>query len=218
MEVKPGGEASVDFLLSLATERYEITVTASEQHETTFESFQDVESLNAYDLAEGTAISLGEALDHRVGTGIAKRSFGPGSSRPIIRGFDGDRVLIMEDGINTGTLSSQSGDHGELINVGQLARLEIVKGPATLLYSGNAMGGTVNAISRHHEHHPPPTRRLSRIPLGFRRDRECASGRECGLRAWCRKDDAVGPRRRDSHGRLHSAGTTARSSIPGRSS
>ena len=156
VEVDSGGSASVEFLLSLATERYEITVTASEQHEPTFESFQDVESLNAYDLSEVTAISLGEALDHRVGTGIAKRSFGPGSSRPIIRGFDGDRVLIMEDGINTGTLSSQSGDHGELVNVGQLARLEIVKGPATLLYSGNAMGGTVNAISRHHEHHPHP--------------------------------------------------------------
>ena len=156
VEVESGRSASVDFLLSLATERYEITVTASERHETTFESFQDVESLDAYDLAEGTAISLGEALDNRVGTGIAKRSFGPGSSRPIIRGFDGDRVLIMEDGINTGTLSSQSGDHGEVVNVGQLARLEIVKGPATLLYSGNAMGGTVNAISRHHEHHPHP--------------------------------------------------------------
>ena len=156
VEVESGSAASVDFLLSLATERYEITVTASERHEPTFESFQDVESLNAYDLSEVTAISLGEALDHRVGTGIAKRSFGPGNSRPIIRGFDGDRVLIMEDGINTGTLSSQSGDHGELVNVGQLARLEIVKGPAALLYSGNAMGGTVNAISRHHEHHPHP--------------------------------------------------------------
>ena len=156
VEVESGSAASVDFLLSLSTDRYEITVTASERHETTFESFQDVESLDAYELSELTAISLGEALDHRVGTGIAKRSFGPGSGRPIIRGFDGDRVLIMEDGINTGTLSSQSGDHGELVNVGQLARLEIVKGPATLLYSGNAMGGTVNAISRHHEHHPHP--------------------------------------------------------------
>ena len=92
-------------------------------------------------------------LDHRVGTGIAKRGFGPGPARPIVRGFDGDRVLIMEDGIRTGTLSSQSGDHGEMINPAQLERLEIVKGPATLLYSGNAMGGTVNAISRHHEAH-----------------------------------------------------------------
>ena len=100
--------------------------------------------------------SLGEALDHRVGTGIAKRSFGPGSSRPIIRGFDGDRVLVMEDGIRTGTLSSQSGDHGEVLNTGQLDRLEIVKGPATLLYGSNAMGGTVNAVSRHHAFHQHP--------------------------------------------------------------
>ncbi len=156
VNIAAGSEASLDFLLSIAAERYEITVTASERHETTFESFQDVESLNAYDLAEVPASSLGEALDQRVGAGIAKRSFGPGSSRPIIRGFDGDRVLIMEDGISTGTLSSQSGDHGEVVNVGQLARLEIVKGPATLLYSGNAMGGTVNAVSRHHEHHRHP--------------------------------------------------------------
>ncbi len=154
--VEPGSRATLDFLIALVTERYEITVTASENHETPFESFQDVESLDAYDLTELQGTSLGEALDHQVGTGIAKRSFGPGSSRPIIRGFDGDRVLIMEDGINTGTLSSQSGDHGEVLNVGQIARLEIVKGPATLLYSGNAMGGTVNAISRHHEHHRHP--------------------------------------------------------------
>jgi iron complex outermembrane receptor protein len=59
----------------------------------------------------------------------------------------------MQDGIRTGSLSSQSGDHGELINPAQLERLEVVKGPATLLYSGNAMGGTVNAVSRHHALH-----------------------------------------------------------------
>ncbi len=154
--VEAGGEASVEFRLSLTAEKQEITVTASAKHETVLESFQDVESFDAYDLAESTAASLGEALDNRVGTGIAKRSFGPGNSRPIIRGFDGDRVLIMEDGISTGTLSSQSGDHGEVMNIAQLDRLEVVKGPATLLYSGNAMGGTVNAISRHHEHEPHP--------------------------------------------------------------
>ena len=156
VEIEEGTEASLDFLLSITAQKHEITVTASEHHETTIESFQDVESLDAYDLAESAAVSLGEVLDNRVGAGIAKRSFGPGSARPIIRGFDGDRVLIMEDGIRTGTLSSQSGDHGEVVNVAQLDRLEIVKGPATLLYSGNAMGGTVNAVSRHHEHHRHP--------------------------------------------------------------
>ncbi|MSO50715.1 MAG: TonB-dependent receptor, partial [Acidobacteria bacterium] len=79
--------------------------------------------------------------------GVAKRSFGPGSSRPVIRGFDGDRVLIMQDGVRTGDLSSQSGDHGVSIDPGGLQRLEVVKGPATLLYGSNAIGGVVNAIT-----------------------------------------------------------------------
>lgn len=151
--IEAGQTAEADFLLVLAPPQYEITVTGSEKRETTFESFQSVESIGPHELSQSTEVSLGEMLDHRVGTGIAKRGFGPGPARPIVRGFDGDRVLIMEDGIRTGTLSSQSGDHGEMINPAQLERLEIVKGPATLLYSGNAMGGTVNAISRHHEAH-----------------------------------------------------------------
>ena len=87
-------------------------MTGSEKRETTFESFQSVESIGPHELGQSTDISLGEPLDHRVGTGIAKRGFGPGPSRPIVRGFDGDRVLIMEDGVRTGTLSSQSGDRG----------------------------------------------------------------------------------------------------------
>jgi len=153
VHLSAGQTSTVDFTLRLSDSRYEITVTASENEKATFESFQSVDSYGSHELAESTDVSLGEALDHQVGTGIAKRSFGPGSSRPIIRGFDGDRVLVMEDGIQTGTLSSQSGDHGELINPAQLERLEIVKGPAMLLYSGSAMGGTVNAVSRHHALH-----------------------------------------------------------------
>ena len=156
VDVSSGGEATADFTLGLMTEKYEITVTASGKEETAFESFNSVDSFDAYDLAFSRDVSLGEALDQKVGTGIAKRSFGPGSSRPIIRGFDGDRVLIMEDGIRTGSLSSQSGDHGEAVNPALLERLEVVKGPATLLYSGNAIGGTVNAVSRHHEMHRHP--------------------------------------------------------------
>ena len=156
VEVRAGGTATADFMLTLTAMHEEITVTASEKHETAFESFGSVDSFNAQELSLSRDVSLGEALDHKVGTGIAKRSFGPGSSRPIVRGFDGDRVLVMEDGIRTGTLSSQSGDHGEVVNTAQLERLEVVKGPATLLYSGNAIGGTVNAIGRHHEIHRHP--------------------------------------------------------------
>ncbi len=156
VEVRAGGTATADFTLALTSLHEEITVTASEKQETAFESFGSVDSFNAQQLSLSRDVSLGEALDHKVGTGIAKRSFGPGASRPIIRGFDGDRVLVMEDGIRTGTLSSQSGDHGEVVNTAQLERLEVVKGPATLLYSGNAIGGTVNAIGRHHEMHRHP--------------------------------------------------------------
>ena len=156
VNVAAGETVTVNFTLGLSAQRYEITVTGGEKEEMPFESFNNVDSLHAYDLGGSHNVSIGEVLDQKVGTGITKRSFGPGSSRPIVRGFDGDRVLIMEDGIRTGTLSSQSGDHGEVINPAQLERLEIVKGPATLLYSGNAIGGTVNAISRHHELHRHP--------------------------------------------------------------
>ena len=156
VDVVAGETATANFTLGLSAQRFEITVTGGGKEEVPFESFNNVDSLHAYDLGGSHNVSIGEMLDQKVGTGISKRSFGPGSSRPIVRGFDGDRVLIMEDGIRTGTLSSQSGDHGEVVNPAQLERLEIVKGPATLLYSGNAIGGTVNAISRHHEVHRHP--------------------------------------------------------------
>ena len=154
--VRPGIASTLDFSLELAAVKFEINVTAGGEPQTAFESFQSVESLDSYDLAESVGSSLGEVLGNRPGSGISKRSFGPGSSRPMIRGFDGDRVLILQDGIRTGTLSSQSGDHGELINAATLDRLEVVKGPATLLYGNSALGGVVNAISRHHAVHEHP--------------------------------------------------------------
>src|SRR5947207_3205447 len=96
--------------------------------------------------------SLGEALDHELG--IAKRSFGPATSRPVLRGFDGDRVLVLEDGNRIGSLGFQSGDHTEPMDVMNLEKLEIVRGPATLLYGANAIGGIVNGITGHESAHP----------------------------------------------------------------
>ncbi len=179
--VAAGETSKLDFLLSLTADRFEITVTAAAKEETLLEAFQDVESFDAYELAESSAVSLGEALDHRVGTGIAKRSFGPGSACPIVRGFDGDRVLVMEDGIRTGTLSSQSGDHGEIFGVAQLERLEVVKGPSMLLYSGNAVGGTVNAVSRHHELHRRPRQGLRGFLSGSGGSTNALGGGSAGL-------------------------------------
>ena len=199
--VAAGETATLDFTLALRDEKYSITVTSSGKEETTFESFNSVDSLDAYDLTFSRDVSLGEALDQKIGTGIAKRSFGPGSSRPIIRGFDGDRVLIMEDGIRTGTLSSQSGDHGEVMNTALLERLEIVKGPATLLYSGNAMGGTVNAISRHHEMHRHPHEGLRGFLTGSAGTNNALGGGgggfEYGVKNWMLWGSAGGTRSSD---------------------
>lgn len=144
--VSAGQTATVDFVLALETVHETLTVTASATGtSTTFESFNAVTSLDGVELARNIGTSVADALS--TVPGVAKRSFGPGSGRPIIRGFDGDRVLIMQDGVRTGDLSSQSGDHGVSIDAGGLDRLEVVKGPATLLYGSNAIGGVVNAVS-----------------------------------------------------------------------
>ena len=143
------GETTVqDFVLGLSPIHEEVTVTATVAGAaTTFEAFNSVTTLDSFDLAKNAGGGLAEALQGEAG--VAKRSFGPGSSRPIIRGFDGDRVLIMQDGVRTGDLSSQSGDHGVTLDPGGLERLEVVRGPATLLYGSNAVGGVVNAITPH---------------------------------------------------------------------
>ena len=155
--VKAGETVDVQIPLNFAPVRQQVTVTASGTEESTLETFSSVTTLDGHQLStRNTAPSLGELLDHE--PGVAKRSYGPGTSRPVIRGFDGDRVLILQDGTRTGTLSSQSGDHGEPVDGSAIERVEIVRGPATLLYGSNAIGGVVNVITRHHEleQHPHP--------------------------------------------------------------
>lgn len=151
IEVVDGQTARASLLLALPTERTQITVSAAGRPESAFEAFQSTHALTALEMAraENIAAGLGEAIGNQPGTGIAQRGFGPGSSRPLIRGFDGDRVLIMTDGLRTGSISSTSGDHAETFNPLAFERIEVVKGPATLLYGSNAMGGVVNAVSSH---------------------------------------------------------------------
>ena len=153
--VQAGDAVVVDFMLDLTTIHEELTITATAGGQTTaFEAFNAISTLDSFDLVTNAQGSLGEALQNQ--PGVANRSFGPGASRPIIRGFDGDRVLLMEDGIRSGDLSSQSGDHGVTIDPNGLERVEIVRGPATLLYGSNAVGGVVNAITPHESQRESP--------------------------------------------------------------
>ena len=153
--VQAGHAVVVDFRLDLTTIHEELTVTATAGGPTTaFEAFNAISTLDSFDLVTNAQGSLGEALQNQ--PGVANRSFGPGASRPIIRGFDGDRVLLTEDGIRSGDLSGQSGDHGVTIDPNGLERVEIVRGPATLLYGSNAVGGVVNAITPHESNRESP--------------------------------------------------------------
>ena len=151
IEVTPEGADGVQLMLSFSTQQTRITVSAAGRPESAYEALQPTHSLTSLELAraENIAAGLGEVLGNEPGTGIVQRGFGPGSSRPVIRGFDGDRVLIMADGLRTGSISSNSGDHAETFNPLAFDRLEVVKGPAILLYGSNAMGGVVNAVSGH---------------------------------------------------------------------
>lgn len=145
------GDVTLDFQVELTGVREEVTVTATGTEQAVSSSIQSVDVIGSIDLAKKSPVSLGESLDGELG--IAKRSFGPGTARPVIRGFDGDRVLVLQDGSRIGGLGFESGDHAEPVNVLTVERIEIVKGPATLLYGSNAIGGVVNTITSHDTPH-----------------------------------------------------------------
>jgi iron complex outermembrane recepter protein len=133
-------ELQVDFDL-----HFEEVVSVSGDARSQFDTFQPTSVLAGQELAKQMEMSLGATLESQ--PGVASRSFGPAPARPVIRGLDGDRVLILQDGQRLGDLSSQSGDHGVPINPAAAQKIEVVRGPATLLYGANAIGGLVNVIT-----------------------------------------------------------------------
>lgn len=88
--------------------------------------------------------SLGETLNGL--PGVSSTYFGPGASRPVIRGMDGDRIRLLRNGVGALDASSLSYDHAVPEDPNSVERLEVVRGPAALLYGGNAIGGVVNSF------------------------------------------------------------------------
>jgi iron complex outermembrane recepter protein len=88
--------------------------------------------------------TLGEMLNEM--PGVSSTYFGPNASRPVIRGLEGDRIRILSNGIGVLDASSLSNDHAVPIDPLVVERVEVVRGPATLFYGGNAVGGVVNVI------------------------------------------------------------------------
>ncbi|MFZ9682160.1 MAG: TonB-dependent receptor [Cephaloticoccus sp.] len=114
---------------------------------------QPVSVLEGARLAQHQATSLGELLSGE--TGISSTYFGPGASRPVVRGLGGDRLKILENSVGTIDASVTSPDHAVALDPLLIERVEVVRGPAALLYGGNAVGGVVNVIThRIHDTRP----------------------------------------------------------------
>lgn len=103
-----------------------------------------VSVLNGRELSFKRESTLGDTLNGI--PGVSATSFGPNSSRPVIRGLDAERVRIMQNGLGILDASSLSFDHAVSLDPLVVEQIEVVRGPAALLYGGSAMGGVVNAI------------------------------------------------------------------------
>src|SRR5687768_6639643 len=106
---------------------------------------QPVSVLRGDDLRRKREASLGDTLSRELG--VASSSFGPGAGRPIIRGLDGPRIRVLENGIGTLDLSSISPDHAVTAESLNASQIEILRGPATLLYGSGVSGGIVNVVN-----------------------------------------------------------------------
>jgi iron complex outermembrane recepter protein len=111
------------------------------------------------DLLAGTSVLEAreiqrEAVNGQIGDllaklpGVSSTSFAPGASRPVLRGQQGERVRVLIDGLGTLDVSNTSPDHAVTIEPITLERIEVLRGPAVLLYGSQAIGGAVNAIDK----------------------------------------------------------------------
>ncbi len=115
-----------------------------------------VSERNAVDAITATNVlsdaKLDRALDGTLGStirgtpGVSMASMGPATARPVIRGLSGDRVIVLEDGQRPGDLSSTSMDHAVAVDALTAQKVEVVRGPMSLLYGSSALGGVVNVI------------------------------------------------------------------------
>ncbi len=104
-----------------------------------------VSVLTDAELDKQRAGTLGETLNGI--PGVSNSDFGPGVGRPVIRGLQGSRVQVLDDGVKTVDVSGEGGDHAVAIDPSRADQIEVFRGPATLLYGSGATGGVINVKS-----------------------------------------------------------------------
>ena len=132
---------------TITLDEVRVTLAAVEVRSRAFGSgsaLQAASVVGAEQLAERLAPSVAAAL---VGEpGVTARSNGPMATQPVIRGLTGDRVLVLEDGMRTGDIATTAPDHAVTIEPATARQIEVIRGPAGLLYGSNTLGGVVNVV------------------------------------------------------------------------
>lgn len=128
-----------------ATELDKVIIKSSAQtsmHDIT----QPVLVIDETALRKSQATSLGELLEQQ--PGVSNASFGPGVGRPVLRGLSGNRVKTMVNGHDSSDLAAMSSDHAPMAEIANAYQVEVVQGPATVLYGSGAIGGVVNVFNK----------------------------------------------------------------------
>ncbi len=109
-----------------------------------FDVIQGTNVLEGDRFERDLSITIGETLERQVG--VHNSGFGPGAGRPVIRGFDGNRIRVLQNGIGTLDASAASPDHNVAVEPLGVERIEVVRGAGTLRFGPSAIGGVVNVI------------------------------------------------------------------------
>ncbi|KAB2881059.1 TonB-dependent receptor [bacterium] len=122
-----------------------VVVTAHAAYKNAFESYNAATVIEEKEVTSRLSTSIGQMLDGE--PGIGARSNGSNATRPVIHGFSDEKVLVLVNGVRTGDLSSTAPDHAMNVNPASVDKLEVIKGPQSLLYGSSAIGGVVNIMT-----------------------------------------------------------------------
>lgn len=141
-----GADLRITVVMTVATVRLSaVNVTATPTGTEPLNVTQATTQLSGKELQRNLSSSIGQTLSNE--PGMSSRFNGPMAAAPVIRGLTGERVLVLQDGDRSGDLSSAAGDHLNAVDPSSAERIEVIRGPASLLYGNNALGGVVNVIS-----------------------------------------------------------------------
>ena len=122
----------------------DVIITSTNLKQSTSKSARPVTVLSGDELRTKVGQTLGDTLKNE--PGITSQSFGPGVGTPVIRGQSGPRVRVMQNSLGNNDVSTLSPDHANGVNPIIAERIEVLRGPSTLLYGNGAIGGVVNVI------------------------------------------------------------------------